>query len=322
MAQILLADALERVDSTGVKDRAEALADLKHVLRHNQRSSSIESLADASFHRIYEVLFRIIVSEQSAYAKAKTAALKTGAANRLSACAGVLRLAVDVGVGSVKLKTVKALLDHFIETIPLAGGDVCEPLAHDYPKAMRAILAYPPHVAHLPKTEWERAAKFCLSHTQPAQSESYGGAASLGAEVTFMSSRSSRSRLNNSAGSQAARGPARQVAEEMVACLRLLTSAPNAPVTSTASDTLWSMVGFLQATTPSNPAHQDAFGTIANVLAWTKTENIQITRGVTPQLIRLIRTYWGAKTSGMKEILTVFTPFTNVRPRSMQHEHQ
>ena len=119
MAQISLADALERVDSTGVKDRVEALADLKHVLRHNQRSSSIESLADASFHRIYEVLFKIIVSEQSAYAKAKTAPLKSGAANRLSACAGVLRLAVEVGVGSVKLKTVKALLDHFIETIPL-----------------------------------------------------------------------------------------------------------------------------------------------------------------------------------------------------------
>jgi ataxia telangiectasia mutated family protein len=307
MAQISLAEALERVDSTGVKDRVEALADLKHVLRHNQRSSSIESLADASFHRIYEVLFKIIVSEQSAYAKAKTAPLKSGAANRLSACAGVLRLAVEVGVGSVKLKTVKALLDHFIETIPLAGGEVCEPLAQDYPKAMRAILAYPPHVAHLPKTEWERAAKFCLNHTQPAQSESYGGAASLGAEVTFMSSRSSRSRLNNSAGSQAARGPARQVAEEMVACLRMLTSAPNAPVTSTASETLWSMVSFLQATTPSNPAHQDAFGTIGNVLAWTKTENIQVTREVTPQLIRLIRTYWGAKTSGMKEVLTVFT---------------
>jgi ataxia telangiectasia mutated family protein len=294
------------VDSTGVKDRADALADLKHVLRHNQRSASIESLGDASFHRIYEVLFRIIVSEQSAYAKAKTAALKSGAANRLSASAGVLRLAVEVGVASVKLKTVKALLDHFIETIPLAGGDVCEPLAHDYPKAMRAILAYPPHVAHLPKTEWERAARFCLKHAQPAQSESYGGAASLGAEVTFMSSRSSRSRLNNSAGSQAARGPARQVAEEMVACLRLLTSAPNAPVTSTASDTLWSLIGFLQATTPSNPGHQDAFGAIGNVLAWTKTESIQLTREVTSQLIRLIRTYWGAKTSGMKEIMTVF----------------
>jgi len=294
------------VDSTGVRDRTEALADLKHVLRHNQRSSSIESLGDASFHRIYEVLFKVILSEQSTYAKAKTAALKSGAANRLSASAGVLRLAVEVGVVSVKLKTVKALLDHFIETIPLAGGDVCEPLAQDYPKAMRTILAYPPHVAHLPKAEWERAAQFCIRHTQPAQSDSYGGAASVGADITFMSSRSSRSRLNNSAGSQTARGPARQVTEEMVACLRLLTSAPNAPVTSMASDTLWSMVGFLQATTQSNPSHQDAFGAICNVLAWTKTENIQLTREVTSPLIRLICTYWSAKTGGMKEILTMF----------------
>jgi ataxia telangiectasia mutated family protein len=139
----------------GVRERADGLADLKHVLRHNQRSSSIDSLSDASFHRIYETLFEVVVSEQKAHATAKTTTLKSAAANRLSSCASVLRLATEVGIASVRLKTVKALLDHFIETISLPGGALCEPLALEYPKAMRVVLAYPPHVAHLPKAEWD-----------------------------------------------------------------------------------------------------------------------------------------------------------------------
>jgi ataxia telangiectasia mutated family protein len=289
-----------------VRERADGLADLKHVLRHNQRSSSIDSLSDASFHRIYETLFGVVVAEKNAYATAKTPTLKSAASNRLSLCASVLRLAVEVGVASVRLKTVKALLDHFIETIYLPGGAICEPLALEYPKAMHAVLAYPPHVAHLPKAEWDRTAKFCLEHIPTAQSESQAEAASLGVNTTFMSARSSRSRLNNSVGSQPVRGPARQVAEEMVACLRLLTSAPNAPVTAMASDILRAMITFLQVNTATNPAHQNAFGTTANVLAWTKTEDIRLTREVTGQLIRLIRTYWGARTAGLKEMMVVF----------------
>lgn len=79
-------------------------------------------MSDASFHRIYETLFGVVVAEQNAHAAAKTPTLKSAASNRLSACAGVLRLAVEVGVASVRLKTVKALLDHFIETTYLPGG--------------------------------------------------------------------------------------------------------------------------------------------------------------------------------------------------------
>jgi ataxia telangiectasia mutated family protein len=263
-------------------------------------------LSDASFHRIYETLFEVVVAEQTTHATAKTSTLRSAAANRLSSCASVLRLAVEVGIASVRLKTVKALLDHFIETISLPGGPVCEPLALEYSKAMRVILAYPPHVAHLPKVEWERTVKLCLEHTPTTPSESRGEGASLGANSTFMSSRSSRSRLNNSTGSQPVRGSTRQVAEEMVACLRLLTGAPNAPVMSMPSDILWAMIAFLQVNAATSLAHQDAFATIGNVLAWTKTEDITLTRKTTAQLVRLIRTYWGARTSGLKEIMIVF----------------
>lgn len=260
-------------------------------------------MGDASFHRIYEVLFGVVISEQAAYAKAKTTSLQSAASNRLQSCAGALRLAVELGVASVKLKTIKALLDHIIETLPTAGGEVCEPLALEYSKVMRSVLAYQPHVEHLPKPEWTQTTRFCLKYMQPAHSGSFNNASSTGLNPPSASSRSSRSRLNNSLGSQGARGPAKQVAEEMAACLQLLTRAPNAPVSSLAGEIMRTAIEFLQNTTASNPAHQDAFATISNVLAWTKTENIGLTRQVTNQLIRLMRAYWSAKTSGLKEIL-------------------
>ncbi|KAM0722478.1 hypothetical protein Q7P37_001919 [Cladosporium fusiforme] len=303
MAEVNLADALERVRTGGVKDRAEGLADLKHILRHNQSSSSLSSLSDASYHRIYEVLFGLAISEQAAYAKAKTTSLQSAASNRLQSCASTLRLAVEVGVASVKLKTIKALLDHFIETLPMASGDICEPLALDYSKSMRAILAYQPHVEHLPKAEWERTTEFCLEYMRPTQSGSFNSTAPTGLVAPSVSSRSSRSRINNSLGSQGVRGPAKLVAEEMVACLRLLTIAPNAPVCSLATKIMQTVIGFLQENSASNPAHQDAFSAISNVLTWTKTEKIDLTRQVTTQLVRLMRSYWAPKTSGLKEIL-------------------
>lgn len=281
------------------------MADLKHILRHNQRNSSIDSLADASLHRIYEVLFTVVINEQSAHARAKTASLKSGASNRLQSCAGALRLAVEVGVVSVKLKTVKALLDHIIETLPSSDGELCEPIALDYPKIMRIILARQSHVEHLPKAEWERTSRFCIKYIQASQSAAIEGAGMNGAGATFTSSRSSRSRHPNSISSQGSRGFAKSAAEELMACLRLLTGAPNAPVPSLASEAVWSAIRFLQSNSASNPAHQEAFAVIGNVLAWTRTENISLTQQVTSPLIRLMGSYWGPKTSGLKEMLVV-----------------
>lgn len=311
MSSVTIRDALERIESTLVKERTEGLADLKHVLRHNQRSSKLDALTDQTFHKVFEVLFRAALGEQSAYVRAKTATLRTSAANRLAACASALRLAVEVGVRSIKLKTVRALLDHINETLPLASGSFCEPLALDYARSLKSLLAYQPHVEHLSRDDWERTAFFCVESVQSAesQSEDYAdpGAENQSANgiANGYSYRSSRSAVRDSAASQGMRPLAKQVAEELIVCLRQLTAAPNAPLDKQASALLWAVIGFLRSSSSAGRSHQDAFTAINQILAWTCCEAIQLTNKATSHLLRLIRHYWSPKSSNLRDEMLV-----------------
>src|ERR1700753_1479138 len=111
--EITLADALEQVESGIVKARTEGLANLRHILRSNNK---FENISDGSFHRVYEELFSVAVAEKSTYLKAKTPTTRTAAENRLSACAHALRLAIDAAVRTIRLKTVRSILDNVTET--------------------------------------------------------------------------------------------------------------------------------------------------------------------------------------------------------------
>ncbi|KAK5167578.1 Serine/threonine-protein kinase tel1 [Saxophila tyrrhenica] len=290
--EISLADALERVESSSIKGRTEGLADLKHVLRANNR---FETLSDASFHKIYEVLFRLTVSEQSAALKPKTSLTKSAAENRLSACAAALRASLEKGVRIIKLKT----------TLVLANGSFCEPIALDYAKGLRALLSYQAHVEHLEQEQRERLALFCLECVNRASSDSDdGGDAEAGAEAISVSGtlnghsyRSSRSQFKESAGSQGGRSLGRQIVEEMVACLGLLTAPANTRSGPTLSTILWGQIELLKRSTSNARSHTDVFGVINNILALSRTENIELTRKVTIPLVRLVRVYWPVKSS-------------------------
>ncbi|KAI7116099.1 hypothetical protein KC324_g19072, partial [Hortaea werneckii] len=132
--EVTLIDALERSQSGGLKQRAEGLQDLKHVLRYNIQSADIGALKGVSFHKIFEVLFEIVNSEKGSWVTAKTATTRTSAETRLSNASSTLRLAIEAGIRSSKLKTVKAVLDHVTEAIAITPGRLCLPLMLDYAK--------------------------------------------------------------------------------------------------------------------------------------------------------------------------------------------
>ncbi|KAK3683108.1 Serine/threonine-protein kinase tel1 [Vermiconidia calcicola] len=324
--EITLADALERIEGNTLKDRADGLADLKHILRNN---SKLETLSDGSFHRIYEVLFVVAVSEQSTYVKAKTGKIRTAAEKRLSNCASALRLAVEVAVRIVKLKTVKSVLDHITETLLLPGGQLCEPIALDYARCLRALLSYQAHVEHLRDQERERTARFCVECIHNADCDVEDDDAASGAEIhptadafTGLSYRSSRSHLKDSGGSQGGRSLEKQIAEEMVVCLSLLTAAPNASHGTSTATLLWALIDFLKKTSVTGRAHQDAFAAINHILAWTRTEDIGLTRKATGSIVRLIRFYWSIKSSSpLKDEMLITCSY--LRPyffSAMQHD--
>lgn len=278
--------------------RANGLADLKRVFRVNQQNPSIRNLSDNSFLAIFETLFEIALSEKSAWLGATKPTLRSAADTRLSNVASAIRVVVECGSRTFRLKAARTLLEHVIETLPISGGGLCSPLALDYARCLRALLSFQPHVEHLPRDVWERTASFCIQIIKGANGHSQGDSSVSAAEAQFItgtssgvSYRSSHSYLRESAQSQGDKLLLKQVADEMVTSLSFLTAAPNAPISgdANASVMLHALIDFLRV---GDRSYQEAFAAINNLLSRTRIEHINLTEKVTNQLVRLIRHLW------------------------------
>lgn len=280
-------------------------------MRHNQAI-----LKDKSYHAIYDVLFRAAVNEQSNLINAKTTSTRTLVENKLTSIASTLRTTVEVGATVLKAATARAVLDHVIDTIYFENGELCEPIGGDYAKCMRAILSHQPHVELMNQTlegrnekEWDRIADFCAGFIQShliddgslPEAELNSTASS---SVNGLSYRSSRSANRENAASQGSRATIRQVTDEMVACVRLLTAVPNAPLQKQAEHLLLTLVDYLRSSNTATRSHPDAFSALNQLLSWSRTEDIRLTQRTTGPLLRLIKIFWSAKSPALPQMTT------------------
>nr|POF14048.1 serine/threonine-protein kinase tel1 [Quercus suber] len=301
----------EQIEHGNVSERSRGLQNLRYILRHNQNSSSVGDIAEVSFHAIYEILFKIVLSELSLWLKATTKTTRSALENRLSSCAQALRQAVEAGVPTLQTKTLRALVDHVIHTMLLSSGELCGPLALDYTKLFRSLLSHQPHVEHFTKTEWKRTVEFCTAVLKLSNDEIVDGDVSSSVELkshrglSFRSSRSTRSLIESST-SHDIRHLTKQVAEEMVCCLSFLTAAPNASITTQqAPSLLWALVEFLDTASLAGRCNQDAFTAINHILAWTRIEDTVLTQKATKVIISLSRYFWAHKSLALKDELLI-----------------
>ncbi|KAK1033574.1 Serine/threonine-protein kinase tel1, partial [Friedmanniomyces endolithicus] len=103
--QLTLQGGLEQIQNPLIKERKKGFDNLKHVLRYNQQNPGAVALDDVSFDSIYKQLFAIVLSERSTWLTAKTTTTQSAADSRLSDAAVALRLAVELGVQSISLRT-------------------------------------------------------------------------------------------------------------------------------------------------------------------------------------------------------------------------
>ncbi|KAI9837295.1 MAG: hypothetical protein M1819_000369 [Sarea resinae] len=316
MAEVNINEAIERVHSERLRERTEGLADLKHILSQNRRSARLEALNDKGYHKIYEALFRVATNEKSVYVRSSKVSVKSQSASRLSSCASVLRLAVEVGVRKLKPKTVKALGDHITQTLPTANEGYCEPLSLDYAKALRSVLDYQPHVEHYSKAQWTSLVDFCTEGIDlledEAASTSSNPSNGLGSSSMFSNtgtpnvpstrSRSTPRRLDSNGASKL---HPKSVSEELVLCLQRLTLAPNAPQFDRSQAIFDTLLRFLHPTATISRSHQAAFSTINAVLSRARTQHITLTQQFIESLVPLISVLWSTKSSSLKDEMVV-----------------
>ncbi|KAJ9371691.1 hypothetical protein DTO282E5_3624 [Paecilomyces variotii] len=307
MGQITLDGALLLLSSDKQKERTDGLGDLKHILQQNKQNARLDALSDKACHKVFEALFRFVSVEKPTYNRSKST--KATSSSRLSACASVLRTAVEGSLRNLRTKSVHAVLHHIIQTIPVPGEGLWETLASDYIKCLRTLLQYPPHVEHLGDREWQDAVDFCLRSLAAVDNEgnelsirmshrsSSEAWESSSTRLTPMRRTSSQApRLTQSDG-QGNRG----IIEELVICIKLLTSSSNAPVHSTSEKILNGLTDFLISFPQAGGAHQAAFSTINTIIGKVLCDQSDIVREFLLDVIPVIRRLWQTKLTGLKD---------------------
>ncbi|KAL8887231.1 MAG: hypothetical protein Q9215_005165 [Flavoplaca cf. flavocitrina] len=313
-------DVLTRVQSTTVKERTEAIADLKYIFAQNRNSQQIEVLSDKAYHQILEALFKLVKFDSSAYSKAKGSSQKSQATTRLSACADAVRIVVEVGVTKLRRKTVKALLDHITQTLPAADGAYLEPLSFQYFKTLRTILEFPSHPEHLAAEEWHELADFCLQATKDlvlTPSESIASSFDDDESSTLSRTRLNRSmtpsirsasvlgRPNSHASRSKLASQLTVPAEDVVPCLKCLVSTSNGPMLEKAQIIVETLLGFLLSSTHKDHVQQLAFETMNTILSRICTSDVALTLRSIEGLVPIIRRNWSTKSPTLREHMLV-----------------
>lgn len=279
-----------------------------HLLSFNLFAGS-DSLGDGGFHQIYEALFRYIRLERTAYVSSSSRSSKSSnSANRLQDCAAVFRLGVELGVPKITFKTANAVIDHVVDTLPVAGDEYCQPLTDDYLKILRAISGYAAHVEHLRDKKWRTLADFLMQGISHFTLEEENLPSGTNASTLSQHSRNGRItsfRLSQSSASRATRHEAGRPVEDLFFCLDRLTMATNAPTMSRAALIIDCVIQFFSSTSSSSSLHQIAFSCLNNVAAKVITEDSKLAQRVVLDIFPTIRRLWSSKNPILRDEMLI-----------------
>ncbi|KAF2425727.1 ataxia telangiectasia mutated [Tothia fuscella] len=323
-------EAIGRIHSSSATERKEGLADLEHILNHNKNSPILDSIKDKTWHSIYEAIFQCAALERVPSAKRSLSqkSITAAAQGRLKACAKILRFAVTVGLRTLRVKTVKALLEHIIQSLPIPGGGYCEGLSLDYVKCLRIVTEYQPHVEHL-RDYWSEIVDFCLAGITTLEDDSQddehipSGSNGNSLRVSYRSLN-----LSGSRGSRAGtpkpttrQGSAkyRNEVDDLLGCIRNLTRATNVPIEDKQDQILEALIYYLKRSDVIRPAHAEAFAAINAVLARVAVCSIDLTRKTMLELYPVIKALWGNKYPRTKDEMLMTLVLTKAHVSALLH---
>lgn len=265
---------------------------------------SSHAVDDKACHKIFECLFRFVAVERTSYNRASS---KGASSTRLSTCASVLRIAVDVFLRNLRYKTLRAIVDHITETLPTPEEGLWEPLSAGYTKCLVALLRYPPHVEHLSSSEWGKLMSFCLRSLGVMEDDSQTSfrdsfRSSLD-DYLDASGRSTPSRPTSSLTIRDKYTGNKSVIGEIIVCIQLLTASPNAPVQASAEKILHGLAEYVKSSPAAGSGQQAAFSSINSVVTRVLFDQSGLAQEFLFDLIPVIRRLWSTKLAGLRDEL-------------------
>lgn len=266
-------------------------------------------MRDKDFHRIFDVLFRLIASEKSQYARAKSAITKNSCAARLTSCASAIRVTAELGLRKIKYKTLSAVISHITEVLSISY--LWEPLGDDYIKTLRAVLDYPSHTEHLQKHDWKHILDLCLARLKGDEDEAENEE-NLGNRSYPMSASESESRAS-SVEPTTPRQPGKPVLSakdnnrllsEIVDILEIPCSCRSAAIVEEAPKLLNGLLQYLTSAAVSK-APRGALAALNAILVRTAPNSISLVQETLLRAFPIICSFWSTNSTLVKEELLV-----------------
>ncbi|BGP41354.1 Serine/threonine-protein kinase tel1 [Rhodotorula kratochvilovae] len=146
---------LAKLESDKIKERTEGVSRCRDFLASKRNFNAVNR--SHSWLSTLQLLFSIVIKERNAAQQKHSAATD----KRLDEAAQLVRTVVEKVHRVVTRKTAKAIVAHLTQMTAVQGK--LQPYALTYMKALRTVLAYPPHVEHLDERQWTDVVMLCFS---------------------------------------------------------------------------------------------------------------------------------------------------------------
>lgn len=208
------------------------------------------------------------------------------------------------------MKSLHAIIEHITEALPVSEGGFCDHLKDDYPKCLRILLAFPPHVEHLDPNRWQQLVDFCLegiSASDPAAESqlSFRGSTRRSATPDGGSVRSTPVRTFDRQLHRSFQQGNKDFADELVLCIQHLVSASCVPILSRAESLLEGLTDFLAASHAISRSHQAAFVALNVLLEKVITDQVDIVHIFVTRIAPIIRRLWSSKSSALRDQMLI-----------------
>lgn len=310
--------------------RQEALKEFKHVLTWNRNRPKQGRLDDDTYRDVIAHLGGVVISLRSTFLLSnphgknqKGSGSSTFARSKaaLATCATAMRLTSESGVRTFRAKTVRFILDHILQTLPNPDNSLLAPIADEYVKSMRVILAYPPHVEHLTRKEWKAIVSFCTEaiKTQSSDSQPTVDIDDAGTPRTRTPDPSTESTGKSFSRDHQPFERPQSLVDNLVTCLHHLVTATNAPLQQNTENVLSTLITWLQSPRTAASAHVDAFAAINAIFSRTSLDSMSFTHNAIQRLIPVLRNFWSTKLSSLKDEMLITLIFSRKHIYRMLH---
>ncbi|KAN0098490.1 serine/threonine-protein kinase-like protein tel1 [Hyaloscypha variabilis] len=272
-----------------------------------RKDSNVDKLSDKAYHKIFETLFKTVLTEKSSFHTATKTTL-SAATTRLTACADAVRVVVEAGVTKFKIKTVEAIAEHIIQTLPNPGSGYYKPLAQHYLQALHILFKHQANVERLKSSIWFDVVHFFIQGINQYVPDDDGGASGLsrsfqGLGRSLLSGSMPRS-TTSSGHTQRQHSLTRSNVEDLFQILLLFVSASNAPLPEVYPMVVDSTVRFLRSQgSHASQVDQRAFSTLNAVLQYTRIDHVSQTQMIARDVIPVISRFWQGKAVAKDEML-------------------